>query len=288
MKTTNNLIYKTSKTVGKEVIYVNIRLNDECKNGHEDFSITGDIYEAGQPKIDRYHIAGGCIHSQILAHFPEFKIFIELHLSDFKGIPMYAIGNGFYHLKNTSKIVTMDFLRITKEEFNIISDSEDEEILGYHLFNLGVIERWNTEAKEAIELLESLTGEKFKNTGESRNLNINKSTIDKVAKRISEGYYSKDKIKERLNKKNNDLKEKKIKDLKEQAAKEIKAIEAERDIKLYVLSKGMSIDNFIFYKHSKEAVFNWIDYEKKITKEDFEIFIKNTDLPKGVSFKLKG
>ena len=75
----NDLRFSTSKTVGNETIYVKIRLNDECKNGHQDFSITGDIYKAGEPKTDSNHICGGCIHEEIEKHFPEFKIFINLH-----------------------------------------------------------------------------------------------------------------------------------------------------------------------------------------------------------------
>src|SRR6187431_1139451 len=95
---TNDIRFKISKTIGKETIYVSIRLNDECKNGHQDFSITGNLYEADKPKIDRYNICGGCIHDEIIKFYPEFKQFIDLHLSDYEGIPMYAVENGFYHL----------------------------------------------------------------------------------------------------------------------------------------------------------------------------------------------
>ncbi len=53
MKQSNALRHTATKTVGNEVITVKIRLNDECKNGHQDFSITGDIYEAGKPMADK-------------------------------------------------------------------------------------------------------------------------------------------------------------------------------------------------------------------------------------------
>lgn len=55
---TNSLVFKTNKIVDNEHIYITIRLDDECKNGKEDFAITGDIYEAHKPKIDRYHLSG--------------------------------------------------------------------------------------------------------------------------------------------------------------------------------------------------------------------------------------
>lgn len=38
---------------------IKIRLNDECKNGHQDFAITADVWEKGKPKTDRYCIMGG-------------------------------------------------------------------------------------------------------------------------------------------------------------------------------------------------------------------------------------
>ena len=100
----NDLRFSTSKKIqyfGKaSTIYVEIRLNDQCSNGHQDFSITGDIYEnqTGN-KNDRYHATGGCIHEHILKHFPQFKIFVDLHLCDYKGNPMYTDANRFYHIK---------------------------------------------------------------------------------------------------------------------------------------------------------------------------------------------
>lgn len=71
---TNSLthtIYTKSKD-GDNLI-IKIRLNDECKNGHQDFAITGDIYQKDKPKIDKYHLSGGCIHDEILAARPDLK-----------------------------------------------------------------------------------------------------------------------------------------------------------------------------------------------------------------------
>jgi len=62
VSTSNALTFKASKTVGDIDILVKIKLSDECKNGHEDFSITGDTYEAGK-RGDRAHISGG-LHSR--------------------------------------------------------------------------------------------------------------------------------------------------------------------------------------------------------------------------------
>ena len=69
---TNELIYKCSKEVNDKIVYVTIRLNDDCRNGHNDFSITGEVYQKGKPKTDIYLVCGGCCHEEILVAFPEF------------------------------------------------------------------------------------------------------------------------------------------------------------------------------------------------------------------------
>lgn len=81
------------------IMRIRIRLNDECKNGHQDFAITADIWEKGKLRTDRYWIMGGCCHEEIIATRPDLKIFVDLHLCDYKGIPMHAVENGFYHLR---------------------------------------------------------------------------------------------------------------------------------------------------------------------------------------------
>lgn len=166
-----SLTYRTSKTKGQETIYVTIKLADECKNGHQDFSITGDLYQADKPKTDRYNICGGCIHEEIEKFFPEFKMFIDLHLSDYRGIPMYAVANGYYNLKNGFNRVKVDdagfkdkfceYYRLTAEQFDKLSSSESTLHFGIMLNDLEVYKQWKKEADEAIKKLEELTGEKF-------------------------------------------------------------------------------------------------------------------------------
>ena len=84
MTTTNRLFYTVSKryiqagTTFK--IDVKILLADDCKNNICDWSLTADIYE--QRKNGRFVCcAGGCCHEEILKRFPQFKMFVDLHLS---------------------------------------------------------------------------------------------------------------------------------------------------------------------------------------------------------------
>lgn len=49
-------------------------------------------------------------------------------------------------------------------------------------------------------------------------------------------------------------------------------------------------NNVIYYDHSNELVFNWKDYETKVTENDFNKFVSSVNrslLPAGITFKMK-
>lgn len=121
MTTTNRLCYTVSKRYIQAgttfEINVKILLADDCKNNICDWSITADIYE--QRKNGRFvWCAGGCCHEEILKRFPQFKMFVDLHLSNHYGAPMYPVENGFYHITNSSKETAINYLRITETEYD--------------------------------------------------------------------------------------------------------------------------------------------------------------------------
>ena len=77
---------------GKDaVLSVMLRFDDECKNGHETFSITGEV--RGPRGV---HITSGCIHEDIARVFPELEPLIKWHLTSTDG-PMHYIANTCYH-----------------------------------------------------------------------------------------------------------------------------------------------------------------------------------------------
>jgi len=168
MKTTIN---RTDKNGNQWQI--EIRLDDPCKNGHQDFSITGTCWEKGKAKNEKNMVCAGACGDTIAKLFPEYEIFNRLHLCDYKGIPMYCVSNGFFHLKNgfNSQTTGEQFMseyckyyRLTREQFMELNKAENATHFAMILKRTGIFEQWEKEAKEAIKILEELTGEKFVNT----------------------------------------------------------------------------------------------------------------------------
>ncbi len=288
IETSNNLKHIITSNLSKtEAIKISIRLNDECNNGHCDFAITADITENGR------WVAGGCCHDEILKANPELKIFIDLYLSDAQGIPMYAVENGFYHTQEGKIDVVMDFLRVTEDEAKILMKAEDKLRFAFLIKELGLVERWKVQANEAIAMLEEWTGKTFKDVAKNgRGQVISDKDVKKVSEKLKEGYYTDEKIALRSEAKKQEAYNKILSDLKKYRDKEIQKANNEYNVKMAVLEAGLSIDNFIYYSHSNEGAFNWntSSYNKAVTQEDFEIFLKKVNkksLPKGIVFKIK-
>ena len=72
-------------------IYVELRFDDECKNGSQSFAITGHVIEPGA----RDWAMGGCIHDELKKYFPEFAHLIKFHGSHTFG-PWYYFENTLY------------------------------------------------------------------------------------------------------------------------------------------------------------------------------------------------
>lgn len=278
MKTTNNIRFTANRIGKKGVQYkINIRLNDECKNGHNDFSITGESWEANKPKSDRYSLGCGAMGDTIAKEFPEYAIFNNLHLCDVKGAPMHASANGFYHLKTDKmeKSKFCEYYRVSTEQYNVLIDSEDEQHFKYLLYNVGVVKQWQEEAEKAIKLLEEMSGLKFKDDSVRFQLEpFTDSELAEMINRTKNGYYSADKIKERKDKSQADKKEKLLTDLKTRFdAKHLEAIQ-NYELDKIAIELFLTTSNIIFYNSRNTIVFNWQSgtYGKQYTESDFEQF----------------
>lgn len=103
----NTVLTKNQKKLFKKDIVVRgqkmriiatVRHDDECGNGNNSFSITGEIYEYGRDgrQLKREPWTCGCIHKDVEKHFSELAPFIKWHLCSTDG-PMHYIANTVYH-----------------------------------------------------------------------------------------------------------------------------------------------------------------------------------------------
>lgn len=77
------------------IIQANVCFDDNCRNGHNSFAITGEIRIPGGRDCE----AAGCIHEEIAEYFPELVPLIRWHLTSADG-PMHYIANAVYHASN--------------------------------------------------------------------------------------------------------------------------------------------------------------------------------------------
>ena len=292
---TNDLRF-TDNRIGKngEQWTIKIRLNDECKNGHQDFSITGTCWEKGKPKTDKYMVQGGACGDEIAELFPEYEIFNRLHLCDYMGIPMHCSANGFYFLRKgfdryeegeTLKSKWCKYYRVFPEQFDILFEAKSETHFAILLERLGIFEQWKAEADLAIKKLEELTGNEF--VVDSVRTQYNRPSDEKMkeeSERISNGYYSE----EEKQKREDERRAQKLLEIDREEKLKINDIKDEYKIKRLILGfSEKAYQNYIYYNHSKEIKFNWRGFGD--TMSDVEIqAVKDAiglRLPKGVTFK---
>jgi hypothetical protein len=73
---------------------VSMRFDDNCHNGSNDFTITGEVRDPGVRR-DSGIVACGCLHDDTAATFPELASLIRWHLTGSRG-PMHYLANTLY------------------------------------------------------------------------------------------------------------------------------------------------------------------------------------------------
>jgi len=87
------------KTIGNERLTVTIRHDDECGNGHNTFSITGDLYTKRTYKngtVVWQDDACGMLHDEVARFFPGLAPLLKWHLCS-TDAPMHYVANTLYH-----------------------------------------------------------------------------------------------------------------------------------------------------------------------------------------------
>jgi hypothetical protein len=259
--------YSISKNINAntEVLKVDIRLDDECRNGHEDFAITGETRT-----IRGRELSGGCIHETIIEHFPEFQIFVDLHLNQFDGTPMYAVENGYYHMQQNNIDAMAEMLMLKIDEIPVLMQAEDQNHFKYLINKLALPERWALKASEAIKQLEALTGEKFESQAtRARNAIMTPEEMAAIEQLIESGYYTPEAIAARKAEKARIKAEAATAAIWHKFDMDTEHLAINRDLALAFVKLGLP-DNAIFYNHTMTIKFNWCDHRKKLVPEQID------------------
>lgn len=293
---TNTLKYTVVKSFREKGItykvITTIKLHDECKNGTCSWSITGILQQKkGNGRF--YNIGYGCIHEEILKASPKLKMFVDLHLCDWRGTPLYPVENGYYFLQKDKK-QAKEYLRVTDEEMGILSKCDNKEYFKYQLFALGIVERWQAESKKAIQALEELTGDvwvnPYKESEERHRFVLSDEEREEMEGKILSGYYTESAIQERKEAERIAKIEKRKNEVIKTFEKIINKATKEKDVKLAILGAGLLSDNYIYYVEGNNVVFNYYSYHDKVTEEEYNNMLKNIDyslLPEGIKFEFK-
>lgn len=293
---TNTLKYTVVKSFREKGItykvITTIKLHDECKNGTCSWSITGILQQKkGNGRF--YDIGHGCIHEEILKASPKLKMFVDLHLCDWRGTPLYPVENGYYFLQKDKK-QAKEYLRVTDEEMEILSKCDDKEYFKYQLFALSIVERWQAESKKAIQALEELTGDvwvnPYKESEERHRFVLSDEEREEMEGKILSGYYTESAIQERKEAERIAEIEKRKNEVIKTFEKRINKATKEKDVKLAILGAGLLSDNYIYYVEGNNVVFNYYSYHDKVTEEEYNNMLKNIDyslLPEGIKFEFK-
>lgn len=277
---------------GSCTIEAEATLDDDCRSGHADFSLTGAIYRHG-----RCIAAGQCVDEMLLA-FPRLKGIAALHMSTHDGVPMYALENGWYHYKENRKHF-QDHLRITDEETEEAYARKFETQIEFHLWieEKKLPQRWAEEARQGIEFLAAQCADPVTERAKWDNYTPARATYQKPdpkavrlhKQRVKAGYYTPEAKAKRLKRKQAAEARAKRQAIIDDYNKTMEKEKRERDVKLELLRVFGTTDGWIYYTHSNELACNWAPtIHKRITREQFDDVatrMRKNKLPEGLTFK---
>lgn len=288
----NELKYKETKQIGKNTfIDVEIGLRYIKENGYSYFYAVGDVYEL--KRMREKVISSGSIHEEILKYFPEFKIFVQLHVNSSYGMPVHMLSNLKFAIDNNKIDEICCYLGIsdvmTKE---LICWGEEIDYIKYFLEENDIIYHLRSKANKAIKMLEELTGNEFENPdvlGIYDYEPLNNDTKEKIKKMHENGYFTMDNVIKRRDEKIKELNLKFLEKEKMKLEKEKREIDNEIKVLEYLCDEGISLNNHAYLRSVNVLAINlYKNRENAMSEEDYKRFLDNVDyskLPTGIEFE---
>ncbi len=298
---------------------IKISLDDDCKNGHEDFSLTADIYEKDGHGQWR-DVGGGCCHDHILKLRPALKPFADLHLSTYVGVPMLAVANAWYWLQGAfpecadhdkslgachggtgsgakspeeCRRIFADYIRASDAEVSELAKlaPRSQQELQAALEDAGFPARWKKEAQAAIRQLEEWTGRKFETASTRKTWEpLSDDVRQEIGRRRASGYYEPEQIAKRDAEKRAKVKAARLAELRQEFDNKRKVAELELMVEVYLVEHREEKVNAIYYTHTNTLSFNWSSCDRLMSKPEFDAFVAGADLsklPPDIKFEFK-
>ena len=288
----NELKYKETKQIGKNTfIDVEIGLRYIKENGYSYFYAVGDVYEL--KRMREKVISSGSIHEEILKYFPEFKIFVQLHVNSSYGMPVHMLSNLKFAIDNDKIDEICRYLGISdvmaKE---LICWGEEIDYIKYFLEENDIIYHLRSKANKAIKMLEELTNDEFENPdvlGLYDYDPLNNDTKEKIKKMHENGYFTMDNVIKRRDEKIKELNLKFLEKEKMKLEKEKREIDNEIKVLEYLCDEGISLINHAYLRSVNVLAINLYETrENAMSEEDYKRFLDNVDyskLPTGIEFE---
>ena len=288
----NELKYKETKQIGKNTfIDVEIGLRYIKENGYSYFYAVGDVYEL--KRMREKVISSGSIHEEILKYFPEFKIFVQLHVNSSYGMPVHMLSNLKFAIDNNKIDEICCYLGISDVmSKELICWGEEIDYIKYFLEENDIIYHLRSKANKAIKMLEELTGNEFENPdvlGIYDYEPLNNDTKEKIKKMHENGYFTMDNVIKRRDEKIKELNLKFLEKEKMKLEKEKREIDNEIKVLEYLCDEGISLNNHAYLRSVNVLAINlYKNRENAMSEEDYKRFLDNVDyskLPTGIEFE---
>lgn len=301
--TVTRLVYAPTISRGNMITKITASLDDDCKNGHADFSLTCDIKERINGRWQ--DAGGGCDHEHILKvtkgheHEAMFKLMADLHLSDADGVPMYAPGNAFYwfcgmfadglgydyhggsgrdgrSIEECRKIFA-EHIRADEAQVAALLEAcpMDAQEMSYFLEKMGFRAKWKAEATRAREWLESVCKQRFlyKATRETWPV-LTPEQVAVIEERRRTGYHTAEQREERRLATVEKARVKKRREIEQAYQAKVDEAMIDRALALALVDcNAKGAENTIFYKHTKTVEANWATHRALWSRQDWDAFV---------------